>query len=319
MAGPRALVAEPSVPLSNALKRFLGQSGYEVTVVHFVDVAVLQSRKVDPQVVFSSVSGTFDGEALCAKLKQLKPHLPVVLTYPPEEELMIERAMRAGADAWLISPLKKAQVVAVAHAMVRQHALTLRVGQLEAELQKARLEQAPQSGSNTHDLTFFKKFLGLEVKRSKRYQYPLAFLMVALDALTERLASSADPEPARATIRAECVGAVGQLLRDIDLCVPFADDRLLVFLPHTARDGAQVVAARLVERLSKLRTFADGTASAGLAVFDPKTAPKASSVGFGSLMREASLNLRLAQESGGNRVEATPVAMQPKRERISIA
>jgi hypothetical protein len=42
-------------------------------------------------------------------------------------------------------------------------------------------------------------------------------------------------------------------------------------------------------------------------------------VGFGSLMREASLNLRLAQESGGNRIETTPLAMAPRRDRVSLA
>jgi PleD family two-component response regulator len=319
MAGPRALVAEPSVPISNALKRFLEQSGYEVTVVHFVDDAVLQSRKVNPSVVLTSVSGTFDGEALCGKLKKLRPHCPVVLTYPPEEELMIERAMRAGADAWLMAPLKKAQVVAVAHAMVRQQGLSLRVEQLEADLQKLRASVAAQSGANTVDLNFFKKFLGMEIKRSKRYQYPLAFLMVALDALEVRLLKTSGSEGAKAAVKAECLGAVGQLLRDIDLCVPFADDRLLVFLPHTPRSGAMTVASRLVARLTKLKTFEGGTASVGMATFDPGSTAKGSPVGFGSLMREASLNLRLAQESGGNRVEATPGPQLSKRDRISIA
>jgi PleD family two-component response regulator len=317
MAGPRALIAEPSVPISNALKRFLEQSGFEVAVVHYVDEAVLRSRKVKPQVVFTSVSGTFDGEALCGKLKKLKPLCPVVLTYPPEEELMIERAMRAGADAWLMAPLKKAQVVAVAHAMVRQEGLQQRVEQLEGELQKLRAAPPAQSGENTHSLSFFKRFLALEVKRSKRYQYPLAFLMMALDRLPASVPGS--PTPERSAIRAECVGAIGELLRDIDLCVPFADERLLVFLPHTPREGALTVASRLVERLARLETFPGGTASVGLATFDAKSAPKSGAVGFGSLMREASLNLRLAQEAGGNRVESTPAAQAPKRDRISIA
>ncbi|MBL8953547.1 MAG: response regulator [Myxococcaceae bacterium] len=318
MPGPRALVAEPSVPISNAVKRFLEPSGYEVQVVHFIDEAVLQVRKVDPAVVFTSVSGTFDGEALCGKLKKLKPHLPVVLTYPPEEELMIERATRAGADAWLMSPLKKSQVVSMAQAMVRQHGLELRVEHLEAEVAKARTQAAAQSGTNTHDLNFFKKFLGMEVKRSRRYQYPLAFLMVALDQLEVRLLKLPSPENAKAAIRAEALGLTSGLLRDIDLCVPFTDDRLLVFLPHTPREGALTVASRLVARLSSLQTFEGGTASVGLATYDPKVAPKAT-VGFGSLMREASLNLRLAQEGGGDRVEASPAVSAPRRDRVSIA
>lgn len=319
MLRPRALVAEPSVPISNAVKRFLEQSGYEVAVVHFIDEAVLQSRKVDPAVVFTSVSGTFDGEALCGKLKKLKPQCPVVLTYPPEDELMIERAMRAGADAWMMAPLKKAQVVAIANAMVRQHGQVRRIEQLELELQKARIAASAQSGTNTHDLSFFKKFLGMEVKRSKRYQYPLAFLMVALDELELRMLKLKDAETTKGAIRAEALQVVGGMLRDIDLCVPFADDRLLVFLPHTPREGAATVATRIVARMAKLLTYEGGTASVGLATYDPKITPKTTAVGFGSLMREASLNLRLAQEAGGNRVETTPAAMAPKRDRVSIA
>lgn len=314
---PRALVAEPSLPLSNALKRFLEQSGYEAVVVHFIDEAVLQSRKVDPAVVFTSVSGTFDGEALCSKLKKLRPHCPVVLTYPPEEELAAERARKAGADAWLVSPLKKAQVAGVAHAMVTQYGLTLRLEQAESELQKVRAATTAQSGVNTHDLGFFKKFLGLEIKRSRRYQYPLAVLMVALDGLEVRLLSSKHADTVKAGIRAEALATVAGLLRDIDLCVPFADERLLVFLPHTPREGAVTVAGRLVAKLAKLTTFEGGTGSVGLATYDPRSMTKAA-VGFGSLMREASLNLRLAQESGGNRVEATPV-VATKRDRVSIA
>ena len=315
---PRALVAEPSLPISNALKRFLELSGYEVAVVHFVDDAVLQSRKADPAVVFTSVSGTFDGEALCGKLKRLKPHLPVVLTYPPEELKMGDRAQAAGADAWMMGPLKLAQVSATAHAMVQLNALRVKIDQLEGELTKARTAVAAQAGVNTHDLGFFKKFLTLEIKRSRRYQYPLAFLMIALDGLELRLLSIAQPDGVKAAIRAEALQVIGQMLRDIDLCVPFADDRLLVFLPHTPREGALIVAGRAVERLGKMKTFEGGTASVGLATYDPRAAGKAA-VGFGSLMREASLNLRLAQDSGGNRVEATPAAMLPKRDRVSIA
>jgi hypothetical protein len=56
-----------------------------------------------------------------------------------------------------------------------------------------------------------------------------------------------------------------------------------------------------------------------MANFDAKVSPKAS-VGYGSLMREASLNLRLAQDGGGNRVESTPALGAPqKRDRITLA
>lgn len=313
----RALVAEPSLPISNALKRFLQLSGYEVTVVHFVDDAVLQARKIEPAVVFTSVSGTFDGEALCGKLKRLRPHCPVVLTYPPEELKMGERALSAGADGWMMGPLKLPQVASTAHAMVQLYNLKLRVELLEGEVQKARTAVAAQAGVNTHDMGFFKRFLSLEIKRSRRYHYPLAFLMIAIDGLEVRLLNVADADAVKGTVRAESLAVMGGMLRDIDLCVPFADERLLVFLPHTPRTGALTVAGRAVERLGRLKSFEGSTASVGIATYDPKAGKQ--TVSFGSLMSEASLNLRLAQEAGGNRAEATPVAMQPKRDRVSIA
>jgi PleD family two-component response regulator len=313
----RALVAEPSLPISNALKRFLQVSGYEVTVVHFVDDAVLQARKVEPAVVFTSVSGTFDGEALCGKLKRLRPLCPVVLTYPPEELEVEERATKAQAEAWMVGPLKQPQVSATAHAMVQLYQARLRIEMLEGELHRARVAFSAQSGVNTHDIAFFKRFLSMEIKRSRRYQYPLAFLMLALDGLEVRLLRVTNPDAMRAAVRAEALAVIGQMLRDIDLCVPFADDRLLVFLPHTPRDGALIVAGRAVAKFSNLKAFEGGTGSAGVATYDPKSDKQ--SVGFGSLMREASLNLRLAQEAGGERAEASPVAAKTKRDRVSIA
>ncbi len=317
VARPRALIAEPSAPISAALKRFLELSGYEVAVVHFVDDAILQARKVDPAVVFTSVSTTFDGEALCGKLKRLRPHCPVVLTYPPEETRMAERATAAGAETWMMGPLKLQSVMATAHAMVQLYALRLKNDQLEGELSKARTALSAHTGANTHDLNVFKKFLSLEIKRSRRYQYPLAFLMMALDGLEVRMLKVGDPDTVKAGIRAEALAAIGLMLRDIDLCVPFADDRLLVFLPHTPREGALIVASRSVARLAELKSF-EGTASVGLATYDPKMTGSAA-VGFGSLMREASLNLRLAQDHGGNRIEATPLAAQSiKRDRVSM-
>jgi PleD family two-component response regulator len=302
-----ALIAEPSLPISNALKKFLEATGYQVSIVHFADDALLEVRKLEPALVFAAVSDKLDGEGLCRKIKKLEPLCPVVLTYASNAEKIVERAQAAHADAWMTLPLKLPLVASTALAMSRIRELSQRAAAL-----------ANVAAPNTHDLEFFKKFLTLEIKRSRRYQYPLAILMVAIDRLSERLAKAPDQETARAASRAESMQIAGQLLRDIDLCVPFDDDRLLVFLPHTARDGALTVASRLVAELQGLQTLPDATASAGVATYDPKVNPKAH-VGFGSLMRDASVFLRAAQEAGGNRVEASAPSAPTKRNRISLA
>ena len=159
----------------------------------------------------------------------------------------------------------------------------------------------------------------LEVKRSKRYQYPVAVLLVSLDKLSESLGESA-PEFQHAAIRSEAMEGLSVLLRDIDVAMPFAEDKYLLFLPHTPLKGCTVVAGRVVERLSKLDSFQGGTVSVGVASFDPLSHPM-EQVSFGGLVREATEALKKAQAAGGNRFHAPALPPPPpkkKRDRISM-
>jgi PleD family two-component response regulator len=326
MTLPRVVVAEPSLPICNALRKFL-QGAAEVQVVHYLDEAVQVVRGLPPDVLIASASGTFEGDVLARQVKKIAPQVGVVLVYPPEEAKALERAEAVGADGCLVGPLKRTQVLAQVRQVLRLRALEAKVAALEGQLLKAKSAppapapvpkpRAPAPGVNTADEAFFKKFLLLEVKRSKRYQYPVALMIVALDGLTARLEKESAPDFQRAAIRTEVVTALGELVRDIDLAVPFADEKYLVFLPHTPRQGCIVVANRVVARLQKLDHFSGGTASVGVASYDPRLTPKAQ-VSFGQLVREASMALKAAAEAGGNRAEIAAHADAPKRNRISM-
>ncbi|NMO13730.1 diguanylate cyclase [Pyxidicoccus fallax] len=164
----------------------------------------------------------------------------------------------------------------------------------------------PAAGASSPDFEFLKRLMLMEVKRSRRYRYPIAVLLVELDGFAERSASVAPA--ARTAVLAEALGLLVAGVRDIDVAVPFADSRFVVFLPHTPRSGALVVAERLRERISGLKGLPGTSASVGVAVSEPpggKGAPSASQaqVSFGSLLKEAGEALRRAQAAGGNRVE----------------
>lgn len=360
----RALVAEPSLPITAALKKFLESGRHEVVVAHSVAEATeaIGAAEKAPDVVFASVSGTFDGEALCDRVKQARPLCPVVLVYAPEEDRPEERADNCGADAFLLGPLKRAAVIGTCQLVLRNAGLKAELqrateqpkareaklleatSRLQGELGEVKNREAPmkqriraledeavalhaevgklkdqlsKGGLPGGEVGFLKRFLPLEVKRSRRYQYPIAVVLVGLDALEQKLAASGAPEFQRAAIRSEALAGIHKVIRDIDLSVPYADDKYLVLLPHTPRDGAMVVASRLQAELSKLPSFDGGTASAGLAAYEPKYWTK-EHVSFGGLMREASAALLKAQGNGGGYVEAAPNPEKPKRDRISI-
>lgn len=324
MSQPRILVAEPSAPLANALRKFL-EGWAEVQVVSFVDEAVQLVRARPPDVLIAAVSATFDGETLAPQVRKNAPEIAIILAYPPSEvERAPERARAAGADAFLVGPPKKHQVLAVVQAVTRLNGLAAQLRALQAKFEalkaaapKASVKVKPSVvGVNAPDEAFFKKYMLLEVKRSKRYQYPVALMLVSLDQLGEHLGDAA-PEFQRAAIRSEALEALSVLLRDIDVAMPFGEDKYLIFLPHTPLKGTTIVAGRVVERLSKLDSFPRGTVSVGVASFDPLAKSK-DQVSFGGLVREAGEALKKAQGQGGNCFVAPELPAAPRRSRISL-
>jgi PleD family two-component response regulator len=340
----RVLVAEPSLPICAALKKFLESARHEVGVVHSVAEAIEAAREKEPQLVIASSSGTFDGEALCTRLKALRPLGPVVLVYPPDEDQPEARAARVGAEAFLVGPLKRAAVVGTIALVLRATGLLEDGRRLNLELAELKGRELPvkqrisaledeaislsaqvgklkdqlkSAGAPGGEVAFLKRFLPLEVKRSRRYQYPVSVVLVGLDKMEQRLLESSSPEFQRATIRSEAMAGIFKVVRDIDLAVPFSDDKYLILLPHTPREGALVVASRLLAQLTTIAAFDGGSASAGVSAYEPRFWTK-EHVSFGGLMREATTALLKAQADGGGRVEAVAIADRPKRDRISI-
>jgi diguanylate cyclase (GGDEF)-like protein len=324
MSQPRILIAEPSAPLANALRKFLDGWG-EVQVVSSLEGVVQVVRGWAPDVLIATVSTAFDGEALTPHVRKNAPEIAVVLSYPhTEAERAPERARAAGADAFIVGPPKKHHVLAIVQAVARLNVLAAQLRGLSAKFEELKATAAKQPakvkpsqvGVNAPDEAFFKKYMLLEVKRSKRYQYPVALLLISLDRLAEQLGESA-PEFQRAAIRSEAIEALSVLLRDIDVAMPFGEDKYLIFLPHTPLKGTTIVAGRVVERMGKLDSFPGGTVSVGVASFDPGAKPT-EAVSFGGLVREAGEALKKAQEAGGNRFVAPELPPPPKKNRISL-
>lgn len=311
---PKALIADPSPALHQGLRKFLEGAGFRVMGVRYFDEAVIEVTESEPDLVFTSASQVFDGELLCQKIKEVAPGCPVVLVYPPEEEDPDQAVAEAGADAYLVAPLKRGTVVSCARTMLQLRSLRQQVERLESDL-KRHVAEPPtdvfQGSGTSADFDFFKKFLLMEVKRSRRYKYPVSFLLVGLDHFAEKTHALSAVE--KTAVLTEALSLITRGVRDIDLAVPFSEGRFLVFLPHTPRDGAVVVAVRARERLAKMEKGRGITSSIGIASFEP--GPNMPPVSFGSLMKDATEALRKAQLSGGNKIEG---AARVKRDRISI-
>ena len=313
--------------MAGALRGFL-EGRFEVRAARDEDEALEAVTSFGADLLIASESDRFDAEAVCAALKARDPDFPVILVYAPEEGDPDGRALRAGAEACLQGPLKQGTVLSCVRNVL---ALTELRGKARLVRRAPELPEGDEgigpggddepmlepSGGPTQAADFgaFRSLLAREVKRSRRYRYPVAFIVVAYDAFATGM-----PELETTDVEALLAGAKGVLakhLRETDLVSAFHPGSWVVFLPHTPAEGAMVVAERLREKLTGLhRTYL--TASAGVASHVPLEG--AGDLSFGKLFRDATDILAQARSEGGGRTLLAPsAAPRPRRNRITLA
>ncbi|HTN53654.1 MAG TPA: diguanylate cyclase [Anaeromyxobacter sp.] len=293
----RILVAEASKAIVTALRRDLVGTGLELDPVAPAEAA----SKVDPeQHVAAIVRGGEGAAEVVAAVRVVDPLLPVIALFLDEEDAQ-RHPDACGADGVLVGPLTGPGVAGVCRLAEKLRAESRRAAELE--------QIAARATAGASDLAFLKRLLLLEVKRSKRYGYPVSIALVAVDRWGELAASLGGR--GSAALLSEVLGVLATSVRDIDLAVPFADERFVVLLPHTKAEGGLQVARRLCARIRDRGAAVKVTASAGVAGHEGDR-----TVSFGGLVKRAAEALTRARAAGGDRAE--PADPPPRRDRIVI-
>ncbi|HEU4382504.1 MAG TPA: diguanylate cyclase [Anaeromyxobacteraceae bacterium] len=292
----RVLIVEPSKVVAQALRRHLERGGFKVDLA-LPGQAVSQLQPGHHAVAFLRPEAA-GGTGLVEWLKAADPLLPVVLVYEDEEEAAGEALV---ADAVLVGPLAGPVVVSCARAMARLRAQARRLADLERGGARWR-------GAADHD--FLKKLLLMEVRRSRRYRYPIALALVEVDRWKE--VSAGFDQGARAGLLADLLGVITRAVRDVDLALLYSEDRFLVFMPHTDAESGLHVATRLASRVRKHQGPAPVTVSVGVAAYEGE-----GTVSFSTLTRAASDAMGRAKAAGGDRAERA--GPRRRRERVVLA
>lgn len=282
----RILLLDGSPPLVAALRRFLKGTDLELQVAATGGIAGIDLANVS---VAAIRPGTPGGRSAFAALRAADPTLPVVLLADEEDET----GERLAADGTLVAPLTRTAVIDLLGALARLRAETVKNRGLTQKL--AANPSAPP------DYEFFKKLLLVEVKRSRRYHYPVSLALLAVDGWAERAARL--DEALRSAMLGEVLALVASGVRDIDLPLLYDAERILVFMPHTDALGARTAADRLVR---KAKAHPGGlTASVGVASYAGE-----GTMSFSALVRGAAEALLVAQSKGGDRAEHAPAPRQ---------
>lgn len=164
--------------------------------------------------------------------------------------------------------------------------------------------------TNFYTFNHFKEVLFVEVKRARRYGFPLALALVAFDEFDQQV-----DDELQSQLMNGLALAIRRSLRDTDYPVQHSSDRVLLLMPHTDLAGSLIVARRICERVSRATLQAGElvlhpTISVGVAAGEPGR-----EYGFSELARQAQDGLTAAFARGGNRVEFVTVAEGAEAER----
>lgn len=297
----RVLLVEPDYRAAAELARHLWSAPLIVDTTATDTGALMRVREFHPDVVIAAVDKSLDGEELCRQIKRIDKSCAVLLVYPVELTNADQKAGEVGADGWLYAPYNAGAVVSCVKWAVKVREAAKQLDVLSNQVDEAALEPSPNIGQSSKvEVEFFKRTLLNEVRRSKRYRYPLAFLCVGVDRFPQTLGRL--PVHVRTKAMGQLLEEIRGTLRDIDLAVQDGDQRFLVCLPQTDADGAHYVGRRIRELLPKSCDDAKITVSVGLAAYDGSGAD----VTFKGLFTHATSCLKRAVSLGGDRLEVLP-------------
>jgi diguanylate cyclase (GGDEF)-like protein len=276
--------------------------GYEVASQPDADTVVERLSDDPPDVVLVGLPG---GEPIIESAANLGMERPVIIAaLAGPANTARERCEQAGADLFTLRPHNQDTLAAVlrsAEAVVteRRKVITLRGTEDMLRQRLQRYGQADQTTGFRH-FDFFEQMLVMELKRAKRYGYSLAVCLVGLDPWAD---GGEPPAEAARQLRIRAAQAITSCIRDIDIPVDLADDRLLVFLPYTDLEGAEQVGRRVAQAVRSYGNLVHDdqtfrmSVSVGIAALRP-----GKPISFARLIREATAAVRASQLKGGGRV-----------------
>ena len=297
----RILLIEPQKTARENLFETLESLGYDVVAASEHEEALEHVDAYQPDIVLSS-HAVMDADMGQYLREVAEVQAAVVVMFPRGTKNPDQKAAALGADGGFTRPVSRDTFIlmlrlaeAVADARHKTVELQRRADELGERLE--RLGDV-RPGQRFYHYEFFKHLLLVEIRRAKRYKYPLSVCLVELDPY--RLPPG--QLMARREIRAGVARAVSESIRYIDIPVYVGGERILIVLPHTPQAGAKKVARR-VARLIREGMHPVGedvqniTASIGVSGIDQNRR-----LSFAQLIREAQKALDTAREKGGDAV-----------------
>lgn len=298
---PLVLLFEPQKGARANLGETLVSLGYAVVeaTTRTEATEIVDQRR--PLVVLAA--STSVDQDFCRYVRQeSEAHAAVVLVFPRGLRRPVAAAEALGADAGFARPISRDVFVLSLRLAERVAEARREVGMLRSRADELgeRLDRIGdvRPGQRFYHFEFFKHLLIVEIRRAKRYRYPLSVCLVEIDPY--RLPPG--HLMARREIRSGVARAVSESIRDIDIPVYVGGERILIVLPHTPLAGAGKVARRVARLIREGMYHVGGELQSVSASIGVAGLEGTSSATFSDLIRRAQGAMKVARERGGNQV-----------------
>ena len=254
-------------------------------------------------------------DAVLVALPGGEPVIDIALAQEPRRPIIIAsitgkpsagcaRAIAAGADLASARPHELERMSPILLAAARLHAerrLAQHARGAEAVLRAKLEELSDPDPRGLQPMEVFQRVIELELKRARRFEYPLSVALFAVDV-------PPPPPPAgiRGILRARAGNALIHTIRDIDIATQLDHERFLVLLPYTDLAGAAGLGRRVIAAVAA----GDPVVSAGRS-FAPRVvgavagARPCQELCFARLMKDATQALAQARK------DVAELAVQP--------
>ena len=244
MPTPKVLLVDDDELMMERLKIPIVEAGYEVLTATdgATALAALQRDFMSIVILDRNMPG-MDGLALCRTIRQQTwpgyVYLMLLTAHDAEEDILL--GLDAGADDYLSKRVSDAQLVARLSAATRVLSLE---HSLKSALEDRRQMAMTDALTGTHNRRYFMRYLGGELKRSRRFRTDLSLLVLDVDHFKQ--VNDKYGHAAGDMVLQELVKRIQKCLpREYDWCARLGGEEFAVVLPQTDLAGAAVVAEKL--------------------------------------------------------------------------
>jgi len=239
----KLLVIDDDFEFVTMMQLMLSLHGFNIDIAYSGEEGLrkIQGNSYDVVLLDVMMPG-MSGFEVCKEIRKIKEstQLPVILLTAKGEKDDIIEGINAGANDYITKPFESEILIAKINALVK-------LKELQDELEKKNklLENLAITDGLTgvYNYRFFYQKLKEEFERAKRYETPLACIMMDLDFFKN--INDKYGHMVGDTVLIELATKITENIRKNDVFARYGGEEFVLLLPHTSENGAYNEAERI--------------------------------------------------------------------------